>query len=79
MQATDMSRTCTLCGTVVVSPIEYVLFFLWLFIITDKVRARGEDVKRCRGGERQRAKAGGWRSLEHTGWSRGRGYLRRGN
>ena len=27
-----------------------------LFIIADKARARGEDVKRCRCGERQRAK-----------------------
>ena len=34
-----------------------------LFIIADKATARGEDVKRCRCCERQRAKAGGWRSL----------------
>jgi hypothetical protein len=33
--------------------------FLWLFIKADKARARGEDAKRCRCGERQRAKAGG--------------------
>ena len=49
-----------------------------LFIMADKARARGEDVKRRRCCERQRAKAGGWRSLAHSRWSGGRGYLRRG-
>ena len=45
------------------------------FIIAEKARARGADVKRCRCGERQRVKAGGWRGLAHTRWSGGRGYL----
>jgi hypothetical protein len=31
--------------------------------------------KGCRCGERLRAKAGGWRSLTHTMWIGGRGYL----
>ena len=32
----------------------------------------------CRCYERLKAKTGGSKSLAHTGWSRGRGYLRRG-
>jgi hypothetical protein len=35
-------------------------------------------VKRCRCGERQRAKSGGCRNLAHTRWNGGRGYLRSG-
>ncbi len=34
---------------------------LRLFIIEDKARARGEDVKRCLCCERQRTKAGGYK------------------
>ena len=58
-----------------------------LFIIVDKARARGEDVKGVgvvtdkelkRGDIEPRAKAGGWRSLTHTRCSGGRGQLRRG-
>ncbi len=40
-------------------------------IVSDK----GEGVKRCQCCERQKAKAGRWRSLAHTRWSGGRGYL----
>ena len=39
---------------------------LALLDIADKVSAQGEKVKRCRRGERQRAKGGGWRSLAYT-------------
>ena len=49
-----------------------------LFITSDKARPRGEDVKRCRCGEWQRDTTGGRRSLTHTRWNGGRGYLRRG-
>jgi hypothetical protein len=44
-----------------------------MFIVTDKTRARGEDVQRFRCGEKQRAKAGEWRSLTHTVGGVGKG------
>ena len=50
----------------------YSVDSLALLIIADKERAQGEDVKRCRRGERERAKGGGWRSLAYTRWSGGR-------
>ena len=46
-----------------------------VFVIVDKVRARGEDVRRCRCDERQRAKTGGWLSLTRTRGSGGMGHL----
>ena len=41
--------------------------FFQQFIMEDKARARGEDVKRCRCCERQRAKDQNWKSWERRG------------
>ena len=77
-----MESFCTSVARVVYNPSSTVPRdpnFL-LFIVADKVRARGEDVKRCRCGERQRPNAGRWRECEASHipsrWSSGRGYLK---
>ena len=54
--------------------------FVWLFMIADKARARGEDVKGVGVVRDKELKLeDGEGSLAHSRWSGGRGYPRRGN